>query len=501
MHLSMFLAPRTFGYAQEKAIIEAGVEQALEADAAGFAAIYVGEQHHNDYEPYADPFTMAGYLAPQLKDAYLGTSVVPLVLHHPLMLLERINLLDQLTGGKICIGLSSGQPNNGTAFGIHELGSEGRARLFDQRLDVMRRLWAHTADDGDLAFETDAEKGVMTGRVMPMSYRVPHPLFAIGTNTPGKVTAAGERGDLVHLGPAPLEQAAKLAADYRAGLEAGGIADVAARMAWFFTTKWIFVAETDEQAYADAQQMVGPALSFLPWLKQDGYEGMTVAELAQADPGPFAPAPGAPESPAAWVQRTQIAGSPETVAAKLKAYEDAGVPHIHARWLMSTAGFEQGRRSWRLFVDEVMPRLEVTRIAGPSDDEIRPEFRPGGAPAEPAPVVINTTNNGNAAGGSIAVSIDGTWDITVDTPMGKQRSQAVLTAAGGALTGTQTGNGEENTIYEGRVDGAEATWKVDISKPVRLTLKFTGTVEGDAITGKTKAGMFPASSFSGTRAG
>jgi alkanesulfonate monooxygenase SsuD/methylene tetrahydromethanopterin reductase-like flavin-dependent oxidoreductase (luciferase family) len=147
-------------------------------------------------------------------------------------------------------------------------------------------------------------------------------------------------------------------------------------MRWFIHTKWIIVADTDDEAWDLAQQQFGMALHFLPWLTQDErYAGKSLRELHHMDPGPFAPSFGMPESPAAWTQRCHVIGSPDTVATTLRAYEQAGVPHIHARWIMHNAAIDAGRRSFRLFADEVMGRIGVDRMPPLEADEIRPGYR------------------------------------------------------------------------------------------------------------------------------
>jgi hypothetical protein len=98
------------------------------------------------------------------------------------------------------------------------------------------------------------------------------------------------------------------------------------------------------------------------------------------------------------------------------------------------------------------------------------------------------------------MSIDGRWNITVQTPMGAQSSTLELVTDGASLTGSQSGNGESGAIYEGRVDGDTASWKVDITRPMSLSVSFSATVDGDSISGTAKAGMFPKSTFVGTRA-
>ena len=99
------------------------------------------------------------------------------------------------------------------------------------------------------------------------------------------------------------------------------------------------------------------------------------------------------------------------------------------------------------------------------------------------------------------MSADGTWNITVQTPMGAQTSTVELASDGASLTGTQSGNGESGPIYDGSLDGDVATWKVDITRPLSMTVTFTATpCNGDSISGTAAAGMFPPSPFTGSRA-
>ena len=74
-------------------------------------------------------------------------------------------------------------------------------------------------------------------------------------------------------------------------------------------------------------------------------------------------------------------------------------------------------------------------------------------------------------------------------------------ASGGTLTGTQSALGDTVEIYDGTVDGDKIHWKVDIKKPLALTIECTATIDGDAISGEAKAGVFPTAHFSGMRVG
>jgi hypothetical protein len=99
------------------------------------------------------------------------------------------------------------------------------------------------------------------------------------------------------------------------------------------------------------------------------------------------------------------------------------------------------------------------------------------------------------------MSVDGTWNLVVNTPMGTQESTLVISSSGSTLTGTQSaGSGEGRPIEEGTVDGNDISWKAAITKPMPMTLVFTGTVDGDQLTGQVKLGMFGSASFTGSRA-
>ena len=99
------------------------------------------------------------------------------------------------------------------------------------------------------------------------------------------------------------------------------------------------------------------------------------------------------------------------------------------------------------------------------------------------------------------MAVDGTWKLQVNTPMGTQESTLVISSSGGTLTGTQSaGAGEGRPIEEGAVSGNDISWKASITKPMPITLEFSGTVEGDRLNGQVKLGMFGSASFTGTRA-
>jgi hypothetical protein len=98
------------------------------------------------------------------------------------------------------------------------------------------------------------------------------------------------------------------------------------------------------------------------------------------------------------------------------------------------------------------------------------------------------------------MSIDGSWKIIVNSPMGKQESTLDFVADGATLTGTQSGQGATAPIKDGKVDGDTVTWSNAITSPFPMTLEFTGKVDGDSLKGSVKAGAFGSFPFEGGRA-
>ncbi|KOG65867.1 hypothetical protein ADK76_04785 [Streptomyces griseoflavus] len=97
------------------------------------------------------------------------------------------------------------------------------------------------------------------------------------------------------------------------------------------------------------------------------------------------------------------------------------------------------------------------------------------------------------------MSAEGTWDLSVATPIGKIKAVAEFRREDGVLVGTAHGTGEKIPLSEVVLDGDRLTWKQSITKPMRLNLAFAVTVDGDTLTGTSKAGRLPASKVTGER--
>jgi uncharacterized protein YjdB len=97
------------------------------------------------------------------------------------------------------------------------------------------------------------------------------------------------------------------------------------------------------------------------------------------------------------------------------------------------------------------------------------------------------------------MAVDGTYNITVQTPMGAQQSKVTLKTDGNSLSGTDE-SAFGTTSFTGTVSGDEVQWEETVKSPMgELKISFKGTVEGDKISGQATTPFGP-SPFEGTRA-
>lgn len=98
-----------------------------------------------------------------------------------------------------------------------------------------------------------------------------------------------------------------------------------------------------------------------------------------------------------------------------------------------------------------------------------------------------------------AAAIDCAWDFEVKTPTGVQKSVITLKSEGDKLVGTMDSKEYGvQAIEDGKFDGETLSWKSKTTKPMKLTLNYTATLdENNNMKGIMKVAMAKLQ-FSGT---
>ncbi|MFT4210814.1 MAG: LLM class flavin-dependent oxidoreductase [Microbacterium sp.] len=362
----------TFAWSEEDdhAVIEMTAEQSLLADELGFSAILFPEKHFNGYLPAsADPMMSAAYLAPQLKQAYLGFAILAAAFFHPANVVERINLLDHYTRGRLLLGIGSGIEIEAMAgFGLKwaDVQSSGLREFFE----VAERLWEKKADDPPYEFETTYYRGTIYERIHPRPFSQPRPrLVGVGMREES-IARAAEQGWPVFI-PAfdGLDNFVGRLRHYGESLAAAGHdADIQRTcMAWTsYTYNAVFVADTD----AEAERLMRDALtSHVEAMDRLEQRTRIQARAADGVGGGFKPFTKDFEHD---LRTRCLFGSPDTVVAELSRLAELGVGNAIMSFNVGVYTEERRRafdRSIRLYAEEVMPRVEA--IAAPaSTDEL-----------------------------------------------------------------------------------------------------------------------------------
>jgi hypothetical protein len=95
--------------------------------------------------------------------------------------------------------------------------------------------------------------------------------------------------------------------------------------------------------------------------------------------------------------------------------------------------------------------------------------------------------------------VQGKWNITIKTPVGDKSGVLELKTEGTRLTGSLSDAEHFAAISDGTVEGNRLSWSAKITKPMRMSFKFTATVEADRISGAAKH-LLGKATFTGTRA-
>jgi len=108
------------------------------AEELGYESVWVQEQIISD-SPILEPVTLLAYAAALTSKVRLGTAVLLTVIRNPLQLAKSLASLDQLSQGRLTVGVGIGGPH--VPERIFGISSERRARQFVEGLQVMKALW------------------------------------------------------------------------------------------------------------------------------------------------------------------------------------------------------------------------------------------------------------------------------------------------------------------------------------------------------------------------
>jgi len=318
-----------------------GLAQVEDAERWGLDAIWLAEIHQQaNRSVLSVPMTVASAIAARTSRIKIGTAVQVLPLCHPLRLAEESATVDQISRGRLLLGVGrSGNPRAYAAYGVPY--SESRERFYET-LDILKLAWTQPSFsyDGQFHSFTDA-------RAVPRPYQQPHPPIRIAGASEDTFPVLGKLGYPLFVA-VRSGSLAGLAPDLQAYREAykaaghPGKGDVHLRLT-------LHVAETDARAREQAEPSIMLGYRKLITQLEGSPNKRRRAELEDVRTLTYADV----------LRDKVVVGGPEHVAGRLRQLqEELGIDGILAELNFGgTVPSEQMMQSLRLLCEEVRPRL------------------------------------------------------------------------------------------------------------------------------------------------
>ena len=158
-------------------------------DSLGFDEAWIGEHHSAGWEIISSPEVFIAAAAQRTRYIKLGTGVVSLPYHHPLMVANRMVQLDHMTHGRVLFGVGPGAlPGDAYMMGIPH---ETQRERMDESLGVILRLFTETEP---ITYKSDwfeLKEALIQLRPFQQPYM---PVSVASIQSPAGVSLAGKHG-------------------------------------------------------------------------------------------------------------------------------------------------------------------------------------------------------------------------------------------------------------------------------------------------------------------
>jgi len=307
----------------------------VEAEALGFHGTFVVEHHFTGFGQVSATLNLLTWLGARTTTLRLGTAVMVLPWHNPILLAEQAATLDLLSGGRLDFGIGTGYRYN--EFVGFDVGMTEAREKFEESIDLILKAW------------TSEERFSHKGKywtfndiiVEPPPSRKPHPVVWMGAGSDRSIREVARRGFNLLLGQyaSPADVAHNISV-FREAVEGRGETWDSMRVG---VTRAFFVSESEQEREDALERRLANRLRQL--------------KLATAPDGTMLGGPDRAEGDPNEINlNSAIYGTPDQIAGRLHDLENAGVGYVLINGGGSGGG-ERGLRSLRRFAKEIMPEF------------------------------------------------------------------------------------------------------------------------------------------------
>ena len=358
MKFGLFYLFSDFGNIPQRQLFNEVLEEIEYGEELGFDSVWLPEHHFAVYGMLGNPMIVAAAIAQRTRTMKIGTAIMVLPFHHPLRLAEDAAMVDNLSDGRLLLGLGRGyQPPEFSGFGVPQHNSRA---MFLESFEIFKQALAGEKFTYKGNFWTIEEPT----EIFPKPVQQPHPPFYMAAISPASYEIAA-RMNISLLRSPQFTDLGTVSAAYQGYVDK--MRDLGHNPEMLdqpFSVR-TFVAPTDEEAKEAAPHAV--------WFYH------LLATLLPGAPGrPMPPAgyESYPRDPSVlsavteedvW-ERGTCFGSPQRVTELMKGYmRQAGVTSFMTQMRIGGLEHKKVMRSMELFARDVMPELrkEEEKMAVP----------------------------------------------------------------------------------------------------------------------------------------
>jgi alkanesulfonate monooxygenase SsuD/methylene tetrahydromethanopterin reductase-like flavin-dependent oxidoreductase (luciferase family) len=345
MQFSNFLFPESTTPDNDSQIIDDALREAELSDALGFDVLWLAEHHFDGGCAYVDPLTFAAAIAVRTSRITIGFAVAQMALHHPIRLAEQVALIDNLSRGRILVGLG-----RGTAYNFYEYRGyganpqEAHPRL-EEAEEILVNVWT-----GKSYTHRGTYWQLDIPELRPQVYQKPYPPIIRACSGLDSTLEMGRQGRPFLMNIQNDEVTRTRLEAYRQAMAAAGYdaAYVAQALGHCWVWRNVVVAETD----AEAEAIGVPAFRRMREHLNSARQRLNRPDEQLARQ---MPAPAARDT----VEQGLIYGSPTTVCERLAPLQAMGVGGVILHFRLGPMSWEATEQSLKLFAERVAPEFRI----------------------------------------------------------------------------------------------------------------------------------------------
>ncbi len=348
MRFANFLFPEARDPARDATFISEAMDEAKLTERLGFDSVWLAEHHFDGNCAYVDPITFAGAIIGATTRLRVGFAVAQVSLYHPVRLAEQMSLLDNLSRGRLIVGIG-----RGTAYNIYEYQGYGiphdtAAARYEETEDILLKAWT-----GEQGFEHSGTFWQLQAPALrPRPFTRPHPMVLRAAASDSGAQALGRRGLPFLMNVQSDENTLARLEAYQSAMREAGFdeAHVARCMADSWVWRNVYVGETD----AEAERIAVPR--FVDMVEhRSSMRERVAAEQGQAITN---------KNPVYRDPRIGLLhGSAATVAERMAALAKTGIGGVMMQFRLGPMEADVAEASLRRFAEKVMPEFSRLRAA------------------------------------------------------------------------------------------------------------------------------------------